>query len=39
VRNLLSHLTPGGYFFIGHAETLAGIAEGPRTVIPTVYVK
>jgi chemotaxis protein methyltransferase CheR len=39
VRNLLSHLTTGGYFFIGHAETLAGIAEGPRTVIPTVYVK
>jgi chemotaxis protein methyltransferase CheR len=39
VRSLLTHLTPGGYFFIGHAETLAGIAEGPRTVIPTVYVK
>jgi len=39
VRNLLSHLTTGGYFFIGHAETLSGIAEGPRTVIPTAYVK
>lgn len=39
VRNLLSHLTPGGYFFIGHAETLSGIAEGPRSVIPTVYVQ
>lgn len=39
VRNLLSHVAPGGYFFIGHAETLGGIADGPRTVIPTVYVK
>lgn len=39
VRNLLSHLTPGGYFFVGHAETLSGIADGPRSVIPTVYVK
>ena len=38
VRNLLSHLVSGGYFFIGHAETLSGIAEGPRSVIPTVYV-
>lgn len=39
VRNLLSHVAHGGYFFIGHAETLGGIAEGQRTVIPTVYVK
>jgi chemotaxis protein methyltransferase CheR len=39
VRNLLSHLSPGGHFFIGHAETLSGIADGPRSVIPTVYVK
>lgn len=39
VSNLLHHLREGGSFFIGHAETLAGIAEGPRSVIPTVYVK
>jgi chemotaxis protein methyltransferase CheR len=39
VTNLLDHLAAGGSFFIGHAETLAGIVEGPRTVIPTVYVK
>jgi chemotaxis protein methyltransferase CheR len=39
VTNLLDHLVPGGHFFIGHAETLAGIVEGPRSVIPTVYVK
>jgi len=39
VTNLLDHLVPGGHFFLGHAETLAGIVEGPRSVIPTVYVK
>ena len=39
VTSLLDHLAPGGHFFLGHAETLAGIVEGPRTVIPTVYVK
>jgi chemotaxis protein methyltransferase CheR len=39
VTNLLDHLAPGGHFFLGHAETLAGLVEGPRSVIPTVYVK
>ena len=39
VGNLLHHLQEGGHLFLGHAETLAGIAAGPRTVIPTVYVK
>jgi chemotaxis methyl-accepting protein methylase len=39
VTNLLHHLAPGGHFFLGHAETLAGIVEGPRTVIPTVYAR
>jgi len=39
VANLLSHARPGGYFFIGHAETLSGLAEGPVTIGPTVYVK
>ena len=39
VSNLLQHLSAGGHFFLGHAETLAGIVEGPRTVIPTVYVR
>jgi chemotaxis protein methyltransferase CheR len=39
VTNLLQHLAPGGHFFLGHAETLAGIVEGPRTVIPTVYAR
>lgn len=39
VGNLLQHLAPGGHLFIGHAETLAGIVDGPRTVIPTVYAR
>ncbi|HEX9982765.1 MAG TPA: CheR family methyltransferase [Thermoanaerobaculia bacterium] len=39
VHNLLAQLAPGGHFFLGHAETLSGLAEGPRTVMPTVYVK
>lgn len=39
VHNLLSHLADGGFFFIGHSETLAGIADGPRAAGPNVYVK
>ena len=39
VHSLLSHLAPGGFFFIGHAETLAGIADGPKAIGPNVYVK
>jgi chemotaxis protein methyltransferase CheR len=39
VNNLLSHLACGGFFFVGHAETLAGIADGPKAVGPNVYVK
>jgi chemotaxis protein methyltransferase CheR len=36
---LLSHLLPGGYFLLGHSETMSGLANGPRSVIPTVYVR
>ncbi|HEX2832642.1 MAG TPA: protein-glutamate O-methyltransferase CheR [Thermoanaerobaculia bacterium] len=39
VQNLLSHLAGGGFFFVGHAETLSGIASGPRPVSPNVYVQ
>lgn len=32
-------LRPGGYLVVGHAESLSGLAEGFRSVRPSVYVK
>ena len=37
VRGLLSHLAPGGLFFVGHAESLSGFGASLETLIPTVY--
>lgn len=37
VSHLLSLLRPGGYFLVGHSETLNGITEGVRLVQPAVY--
>jgi chemotaxis protein methyltransferase CheR len=37
VRQLAEHLTPGGHLFVGHAESLAGVSERLRCVMPTVY--
>jgi chemotaxis protein methyltransferase CheR len=39
VQHLLPHLVRGGYFIIGHAETLNGISEGLSVVRPTIYRK
>jgi chemotaxis protein methyltransferase CheR len=39
VRRLIGHVSPGGYFFVGHAESLAGVTETVRPVVPTVYVR
>jgi chemotaxis protein methyltransferase CheR len=36
VSQLLTHLAPKGYFFVGHSESLGG-TRGLETVIPTVY--
>jgi chemotaxis protein methyltransferase CheR len=36
---LCSHLRPGGYFFIGHSETLQGMGGTLRMVAPTIYRK
>jgi chemotaxis protein methyltransferase CheR len=36
VQQMLGHLRPRGYFFVGHSESLGGTA-GLETVIPTVY--
>lgn len=38
VRRLLRHLSPEGYFFVGHAESLHNMTDLIRSVIPTVYV-
>jgi chemotaxis protein methyltransferase CheR len=38
IQALLGHLTPQGYFFLGHAESLHGHSELVRNVIPSVYV-
>ncbi|NHC06930.1 chemotaxis protein methyltransferase CheR [Azonexus fungiphilus] len=39
VGHLLPQLLPGGYFIIGHSETLNGIDSGLRQVRPTIYRK
>ncbi|MEY2333983.1 CheR family methyltransferase [Acidithiobacillus ferrianus] len=36
---LLARLRPGGYFIVGHSESLNGIAGGLRLVQPAVYQK
>lgn len=39
IDRLLRCLSPAGYFFVGHAESLTGLGDRVRSVIPTVYVK
>ena len=39
VRRVLGLLKPGGYFFIGHSESLTGISAGLQAVQPAVYRK
>ncbi|MEO8627142.1 MAG: protein-glutamate O-methyltransferase CheR [Betaproteobacteria bacterium] len=39
VARLLSLLKPGGYFLIGHSESLHGISEAVRALAPSVYKK
>jgi chemotaxis protein methyltransferase CheR len=37
VQRLIRHLRPGGHLIIGHSETLNGICDGLKTVMPSVY--
>jgi chemotaxis protein methyltransferase CheR len=37
VRWLCSHVTPGGYLWVGHSESLHDVGAPVRTVVPTVY--
>ncbi|MFI5119141.1 MAG: CheR family methyltransferase [Thermoanaerobaculia bacterium] len=37
IGRLLSHLSPTGFLFVGHAESLNGITDRVRAVMPSVY--
>jgi chemotaxis protein methyltransferase CheR len=37
IEQLLNHLQPQGYLFVGHAESLTGFSHPVRTVLPTIY--
>ena len=37
MKKLHDHLLPGGYLFLGHSETLAGMDVPFKSVAPTVY--
>lgn len=37
VGNLVGHLTPGGFLFVGHAENLTNLSSQVRSVEPSIY--
>ena len=39
VNRLYRYLNPGGYLFIGHAETLNSLQTPFRFVQPTIYIR
>ena len=39
LRKLYDHLVPGGYLFLGHSETMAGMDLPLVSVAPTIYQK
>ncbi|EXJ14945.1 CheR family methyltransferase [Imhoffiella purpurea] len=39
VESLMNRLRPGGWFFIGHSESLTGLVKGLEGIAPAVYRK
>jgi len=39
INKLCSNLKKGGYFFLGHSETIANMDVPLKTIMPTVFVK
>ncbi|MFT3736786.1 MAG: protein-glutamate O-methyltransferase CheR [Rhodocyclaceae bacterium] len=39
VTRVLAQLKPGGFFFIGHSESLQNVASGLETIAPSVFRK
>ncbi len=39
VEKILQQLRPGGYFMIGHSETLNGVSTAVKMVKPSIYLK
>jgi chemotaxis protein methyltransferase CheR len=37
VNKLTRRLVPGGYLFVGHAESLTGIQHHLQTIKPAIY--
>lgn len=37
IERLRGYLAPGGFLFLGHAESLAGWSEGVQSILPAVY--
>ena len=37
LQRLLQHLSPDGYLFVGHAESLSNLSQQVRLVAPTIY--
>jgi len=39
IKKLCNHLEPGGYFFIGHSESLSGMKVPLKHIQPTIFQK
>jgi chemotaxis protein methyltransferase CheR len=37
VDRMINHLHPGGYFIVGHSESLNGLTDRLRALKPTIY--